>query len=580
MLTVIPVCSKDITLAIRNLEYALTLDGRTDFKCLISTEKGVEIGALIEAATRYFSALDVFVYDVYKGDPNWPRPQNHAWQETARYIENKYRLPWFWWEQDATPLKPGWLTTLAEAHKQGGRILSGAVTEQMGQYYVAGVAIYPWNISHHMVNALLTQAEPWDKMMCFRDGMLRKTHDLSALICHTRDRDNVTFTDHGDISRTIPDTAVIFHKCKDGSLLDILQGKTSESYTATPTDGSQRSREPGQIARPSFTEQTPWPSGYFTFPVTTSLTAYYNCSICEHKGSLWLFTRRHRFRLEDPQSGAPNHNQSDLAIWEARENMTLSPAPIIPVLPQRWPREQWEDPRVVIHEGFAYLAMCNWVHGKQWAIRQSFCKLTPDWRKMDVLCEPPYGGNARKPELATSHEKNWTWFHAADSWHCLYSINPHVVFKISPEGSPTQTFSNKPLPLPWVYGEPRGGTSPVRVGDEYIVFFHSALTWQKPKRRYFMGAYTFSAEPPFELLRITSEPLLSGSEEDFRALGGPLVIFPNGALKRGDDWLVVFGVNDEACGWIKIPHVALDERLVVSRKKRGIIGTLQEFVGV
>jgi hypothetical protein len=98
------------------------------------------------------------------------------------------------------------------------------------QFYLAGVAIYPWNISTYAVNALLTQAEPWDKMGSSRETVvLRRTHDISPLICHVPDRGNVHFKTHKDLERQIPETAVIFHKCKDGSLLDVLQNKEGTS---------------------------------------------------------------------------------------------------------------------------------------------------------------------------------------------------------------------------------------------------------------------------------------------------------------------------------------------------------------
>ena len=52
-----------------------------------------------------------------------------------------------------------------------------------------------------------------------------------------------------------------------------------------------------------------------------------------------------------------------------------------------------------------------------------------------------------------------------------------------------------------------------------------------------------------------------GSERDFRSFEGPLVIFPNGAVMVKDDVMVSFGVNDENCGWVKIPRKEMEERL-------------------
>jgi predicted GH43/DUF377 family glycosyl hydrolase len=176
---------------------------------------------------------------------------------------------------------------------------------------------------------------------------------------------------------------------------------------------------------------------------------------------------------------------------------------------------------------------------------------------------------------ATGHEKNWIWFEHMGSWYCQYSINPGDVFVVSGDGTPTQSWKTKEAKHEWQHGLPlRGGTTPTLIDDEFWAFFHTALPWQKPKRRYFMGAYTFDAHPPFSLRRITTVPLLIGSEHDFRALGGPLVIFPGGSIldEQTNEWLVVFGVNDEACGWIRIPHAELAEKMV--EVKRGVFEKL------
>ncbi len=579
MLVVIPVCEKDYGLAVRNLEHCITLDGKVDFRALIAHENGFDATSIVELAGRYFVAVDTFSYDKWTGEKTWPILQNHTWQSVARFIESKYKVAWFWWEQDAIPLKPGWLSTIQNAHIQGGQLVSGPVANLNGMTYIAGVAIYPWNTSHYYTNALLVRKTAWDIAACTKDGMLRRAHDLSSLISHTPDRVNTTFETMDDVVRHIPESAVLFHKCKDGSLLDVLQGKIASVVAPEFINN-----KPVPIVRdvPSFTEQTDWPNGYFAFPSGhfSNFTTYFNCSIAEKFDDLYLFTRRERVNLELITGGALQGRKNDLAIWKIRPNMTIEPHPIVPTTPNRYPHEQWEDPRAVKGEdGNTYVAFATWVHHKDWKIRQSFTRLTPDWRKIEVMWETPYGGNARKPEQAKAVEKNWIWFMHNGEWYCIYSINPMIVFKVGRDGGMVQEWKNKEVKVPWTHGLPiRGGTVPYRVGDEYYAFFHTSTVWQAPRRRYYMGAYTFSAEPPFELKRITSRPLLTGSEHDFRALGGPLVIFPNGSLLVDDNWLVVFGVNDENCGWIKIPFSALEERM--EPVQRGIISRVMDAVGV
>lgn len=545
MLLVIPFTESEIPRVLDNLRWCEHLDGLQNQFTLLAFEGNADIQSIEEQAKRCFSTIKVFRYDKWRGDVKWPVPQNYAWQTVARYIES-IRIDynsWFWWESDAIPLKPGWLKALDEAQKSGNRPFTGAVTWQGGHHYVAGVAIYPSNISRHLPSALLTQNHPWDKVAALKDGMLLKTHDIKDLIFHTPDVNNTPFYSKADLDQ-IPESAVIYHKNKDGSLLSVLEGRTPEASTLL-------SRE-----LPSFTEQTEWESGIFTFPASNNLpTVYYNPSILEVNGKRWLFTRRQRFNTDPSVIGS---NENDLAIWEIRKNMTLAPTPIIPRPPMRHKHEQWEDPRAYLFsDRQVYVSFATWIHHKQeLPIRQSLCRLSKDWRSFEVVNEPVHGGNHREPSKATKHEKNWVWFEYGIRQHFVYSINPHEVV-----GSPMLE-AIKHVDLPWKHGILRGGTPPILVGDEYISFFHSATEWRKPKRRYHMGAYAFKSEPPFPITRITPEPLLSGSVEDFRAFGGPLVIFPNGALKEAGHWLVVFGVNDEGCGWIRIPCGDLNQKMV------------------
>lgn len=225
------------------------------------------------------------------------------------------------------------------------------------------------------------------------------------------------------------------------------------------------------------------------------------------------------------------------------------------------------------------MSFATWVHHQKWSIRQSFTRLTRDWRAVEPLWESPHGGNTRRPEVNRVHEKNWIWFQHDSQWWCQYAINPGEFFRVDGNGNPVEVQKSKDVSLAaWQFGLPlRGGTPPVRVGDEYVAFFHTSTVWQKPKRRYYMGAYTFDAAPPFTLRRMTLQPLLTGSDQDFRALNGPLVIFPNGSILRDNEWLVTFGVNDEACGWVKIPHEDLEARLEFVNRKSVVERLVEAF---
>jgi len=106
-----------------------------------------------------------------------------------------------------------------------------------------------------------------------------------------------------------------------------------------------------------------------------------------------------------------------------------------------------------------------------------------------------------------------------------------------------------PVPFSfWEWGEPRGGTNAILVGGVYLSFFHSrARLHGNDLTTYFFGAVTFSAHPPFTLLKISNAPII-----DERFYEGPWInprncytTFPSSLFLKGSDELkVTMGYND------------------------------------
>jgi predicted GH43/DUF377 family glycosyl hydrolase len=234
---------------------------------------------------------------------------------------------------------------------------------------------------------------------------------------------------------------------------------------------------------------------------------------------------------------------------------------MVPGEPKRFVNEQWEDPRAIVVDGEVFVGFATWVRTSEWKIRQSLTKLDWDLEEFEVFSEPEFGGNSPRAESATGHEKNWMWFNHDGLWHCIYQPSPHLVFRLNHKRTVDRTWKDS-RKMEWNFGEIRGGTPPVKLNSsEYISFFHSAVQWRGPRRRYFMGSYVFEAKEPFRVKRMTKTPLLAGSEKDFRSWESPLVIFPEGHVYENEEHLVTFGMNDEHCGWIKIPDKDLEERM-------------------
>lgn len=554
ILPTLHVCSSDAHLAKLVLELCAHLGGKLDATLLVSHPDTYDPEELAELAGGAFSEVLFFRYDDLGGDKKWPKPQNWAWQQTARNIhEQRDALSkfdgWLWWEADACPIRKGWLTALDNAHLKGKQLFSGVKCSLPGAAsYMNGVGIYPLAIVDALSNSSALFTSDWAFDAAAGSTVMKSFTNLDGVMIHSRKvrggSDGCRFDASDADSLLSRNPEAVFLHGHDESLPLVLIGRTPPP---------KQQRELIRREYPSFTEQTEWDSGLFTFPASLSPTVYYNCSIAERRGEKYLFTRRQVFTVGFNSVGSTNKN--DLAIFRIRSNMTLDPEVIVPQTPNRYLYEQWEDPRAMVGtDGQCYVSFATWVHGERWPVRQSFCQLSSSMDRFDVIYEPT------KPEKATRQEKNWLWFEHDGKWHYVYLTNPHVVIEMG-NGKYDAGHRSASIELPWKAGEPRGGTPPVRIGDEYVSFFHSSTPHERYRRRYYMGAYTFSAKPPFTPLRMTREPLLVGSESDFNCLNSPMVIFPNGALLENDKWLVVFGVNDEGSGWIKIPNKDLEQRM-------------------
>lgn len=145
-------------------------------------------------------------------------------------------------------------------------------------------------------------------------------------------------------------------------------------------------------------------------------------------------------------------------------------------------------------------------------------------------------------------EKNWQFFEHDRVLRAIYYPNPHTVgWKAGEEFRMPAAAGAR---LPWAWGEVRGGTPPVRVGDEYFSFFHSSLHCH-----YVAGFYAFEAKHPFRVTRWPTEPCMIAAKDQWR--GGHAVVFPGGAILENGKWMVAFGWQDAFCCLKWYDHKAL-----------------------
>lgn len=161
-------------------------------------------------------------------------------------------------------------------------------------------------------------------------------------------------------------------------------------------------------------------------------------------------------------------------------------------------------------------------------------------------------------------QKNWVPFERNHILYLSYTLNPHEVLYVNLTNGECYPSYSTSHSFDWPYGSLRGSSSATLVDGEYLAFFHSGTVMSSPASygsqawHYFMGAYTFSKDPPFKVRKISPKPILG---EDFYTPSAfwKKVIFPGGYVVKDSYIYVAFGKNDSEI-WI----ATLDKEALMS----------------
>lgn len=237
MIVCLPFFSGDAWLAAKNLEWMIQLDGKVPYECVLSSDTQTDAKDVVALAKQFFKKVYQFKYDRLPGNQPWPYNQNHAFMSFAWFIYNKFvRHAWLWVETDSTPICSGWIQQIEECHIKGGKPFTGHWNESTGVFN--GVAVYPWNISKYSPRAMtaaLTEGHqpPWD-VYCSKEvePHLNKANHLFQHIWRDDETgDAWTFPDMKTVHKVVRQGVVLFHRCKDGTIIDRLRGLNSPTPT-------------------------------------------------------------------------------------------------------------------------------------------------------------------------------------------------------------------------------------------------------------------------------------------------------------------------------------------------------------
>jgi len=167
-----------------------------------------------------------------------------------------------------------------------------------------------------------------------------------------------------------------------------------------------------------------------------------------------------------------------------------------------------------------------------------------------VLAEPVKLAHDLKHEQIMC-QKNWTPFAWKDCLLFVYSMHPHEILasdlKTGVSKTIYDTYTQKSNH--WSLGQMRGGTPASLVDGEYLSIFHSghlttsAASGDVPMWHYYMGAYTFSVEPPFGMNKVSAVPIDHPSFYTYSSLS-KRVIYPGGLIAAGPVLYVAYGKDD------------------------------------
>jgi predicted GH43/DUF377 family glycosyl hydrolase len=172
-------------------------------------------------------------------------------------------------------------------------------------------------------------------------------------------------------------------------------------------------------------------------------------------------------------------------------------------------------------------------------------------------------------ESQALREKNWVPFDCQGKLLLAYSITPHLIFAPLLDGSEAceMISLSSQNSNAWNWGTLRGGTPAMKIGEDYLSFFHSSVKMAsvhsdaKETMHYFMGAYTFSAEPPFALKYISPEPIFGKNfyqGAKYKPYWGSVnVVFPCGFVFNDNYIWVTYGRQDHEVWLVKIDRKGL-----------------------
>jgi hypothetical protein len=158
----------------------------------------------------------------------WPTGCNLKWRAAAAHVMRVYKEPWFWMEPDCVPLKASWASEIEAGYQRQPRKFMGPFVRQdtkpeLPPVSMPAVAVYS-NDAVTILGRFCGARQSFDMIREVCNEVLPRSTE-TKLIQHFWGKaynESPTFENAGTLARLNPD-AVLFHRCKDASLINLLR---------------------------------------------------------------------------------------------------------------------------------------------------------------------------------------------------------------------------------------------------------------------------------------------------------------------------------------------------------------------
>jgi hypothetical protein len=224
VILVIAFCQKDKATTVRLANWLAELGGTSKHDLLLAFHEDTTPDPIHEILKPHFNHVGGF--KISDPETTYPAIANIMWHECVKTVADQFNVPWFWMEPDAVPLVPDWLDRIEDEYLAAKKpfMLDRVVTPTRS--HNSGVGVYPGKVRDYTIRLWELSNIPWDVFLAeeftpfaHHTGLI---HDKFYRVWEDPNSGPPVFPDAESLSIIEPG-AVLFHRNKDGSLIDRLR---------------------------------------------------------------------------------------------------------------------------------------------------------------------------------------------------------------------------------------------------------------------------------------------------------------------------------------------------------------------